>query len=88
MALDSFGFGNRRAQADGEIVGEVIAADGNGAGVAHHAAAVNDQLGGAAADVEQAAAEVALVLREAGFGGSQRLEHGVADQNARRDSRR
>ena len=60
----------------------MVAADGDGAGVADDAAAVDDQFGGAAADVEQAAAEVALVLREARFGGGERFEHGVADQNA------
>src|SRR5262249_102570 len=38
--------------------------------------------GRAAADVEEAGAEVALVLGEAGFGGSERLENGVADENA------
>src|SRR5580692_3415981 len=41
-ALDFFGFGDGRAEANGEIVGEMIAAYGNGAGVADYAAAVND----------------------------------------------
>ena len=72
LALDFFRFGNRRAQADGEVVGEVIAADGQGRGVAHHAAGEDDQFGGAAADIQQAAAQFALVLREHGFGRSQR----------------
>ena len=54
MALDPFRFGNRGAQADGEIVAEVVAADGDDTGVANNSAAVDDEFGGAAADVEQA----------------------------------
>src|SRR5580658_4641995 len=69
-ALDFFGFGNGRSQSDGEVVSEMIATYGNGAGVADYAAAVNDEFGGAAADVEEAAAEFAFVLGEASFGGS------------------
>ncbi len=82
LALDFFGFRNRRAQADGEIVGEMIAAHRDGRGVAHHSAGEGDQFGGAAADIEQAGAEFALVLREAGFGGSERLEHRVVHAHA------
>ena len=40
LALYFFGFGDRRAQADGEIVCEMIAADGHCRGVAHDAAGV------------------------------------------------
>ncbi len=66
-ALDFFCFGDRRAEADGKVVSEMVAANGNGASVTDHAAAVDDEFGGAAADIEEAAAEVALVLREAGL---------------------
>src|ERR1700716_3611530 len=38
-ALDSFRFGGGCAQAVGQIIREVIAANGNRAGVTHHAAA-------------------------------------------------
>src|ERR1700737_1501077 len=82
MALDALGFGNRCAQTNGEIVGEMIAADGYRTSVAHHAAAVDDDLGGTATDIEQAATEIALVLRETRFGGGKRLEHGIADQDS------
>ena len=44
--------------------------------------AKSDQFGGAAADIEQASAEFALVLREAGFGGSERLENRVVHADA------
>src|SRR5258708_14674303 len=67
-ALEPFGFRDRCAQADAEILCEVVAANSNGAGVAHHAAAKHKQFRGAAADIQQTAAEIALVLREAGFG--------------------
>ena len=82
-ALDFFCFGDGCAEADGEIVREMIAAYGNGAGVADYAAAVNDEFGRAAADVEKAAAEVAFVLREASLGRSERLKNGVADEDSR-----
>jgi hypothetical protein len=81
-ALDFFGFGDGSAEADGQVVGEMIAADGDGAGVADYAAAVDDKFGGAAANIEEAAAEVAFVLREAGLGGGERLEDGVADEDS------
>ena len=84
LALDFFGLGNRRAQADGQIVGEMIAAHRNGRRMAHHAVAEDDQLRRAAADIEQAAAQFALILREAGFGRSQRLEHRVRDSTPAR----
>src|SRR5438874_13144809 len=81
MPLDAFCFGNRRTQANRKVVGEMIAANGNGARVAHHSTSIDDQLGGAAADVEQTSAEVALVLSEASFGGSKRLDDRITDQN-------
>ena len=77
FALDLLRFGNRSPQTDGKIVGEVIPADRNGRRVAHDAAGIRDQFRGAAADIEQAAAEFALVLREARFGGSEGLEHRI-----------
>ena len=66
----------------------MIAADGDGRSVAHDSAGKCDHLRGAAADVEQAGAEFAFVLREASFGGSERLENGVVHDARRRDSRR
>ena len=82
FALDLLRFRDRRAQSDGQIVAEMIAADGHGPGVAHHAAGIDDQLRRAAADIEQAAAQFAFVLREHGFRRGQRLERGVADHDA------
>ena len=81
-ALEPLCFGNRSAQADGEVIREVVAADGNRAGVPHNASAVNDQFRGAAADVQQAAAHVPFVLSQGRFRGSKRFEDGVAYEDA------
>src|SRR5690242_8934925 len=80
--LDSFGFRDRGTQTDGEIVREVITANGDGAGVAHDSAAKNEKFRGASADVQQAAAEIALVLRQTRFRGSERLKNCIADEDA------
>src|SRR5277367_6197833 len=69
QAFDFFRFAARRAQADGEIVGEMIAAHWNRGGVTDYATGEGDHFRGAAADIEQAGAELAFILREAGFGG-------------------
>ena len=82
LALDALGFGNRRAQADSQVIAEVIAADGHSGGMADNPAGIDDQLGRTAANIEQTAAQLAFVLREHGFGGGQRLERGVAHDNA------
>src|SRR5262249_4227520 len=79
--FDPLSFGNGCAQANSKIVGEMVAADGNGARVANQSTGIGDQFGGTSADVEQASTEVAFVLRKAGFGGSERLQNRVVDQN-------
>src|SRR4030088_872877 len=82
LALDSFRLWNRSAQAYREVIGEMIAADGNGARVADYSAAINYEFSGPAADIEQTAAQVALFLRQARLGGGERLKHRVANQNS------
>ncbi len=69
-------------QADGEVVGEVVAADGDDRGVGDRAFEVDDDLGGAGSDVDQADAELALVGGEGGFGGGDGLEDGLGDFEA------
>src|SRR5208283_5408463 len=54
MALDPLGFLRRDVQADGEVVGEVITANGNNGAVRDGAFEEDDQLRGACADVDQA----------------------------------
>src|SRR5258708_17431259 len=82
MTFNAFGFRDWRAQTDREIVGEMVAADWHSAGVAHDPAAVDDQFGGAAANVEQTSSEVAFVLSKASLRGGQRLDNRVADQDS------
>src|SRR5271170_822770 len=82
QAFDFFRFAARRAQADGEIVGEMIAAHWNRGGVADYAAGKGDHFGGAAADIQQTSAELAFVLREASFGGSERLKDRIVHAHA------
>ena len=80
--LEALCFRDGRAQTNRKIIREVVSANGNGAGVTHDSAAVDDQFGSAAADVQQAATEVALVLGEASLGRSERLENGIADEDS------
>ena len=75
--LDLLGLGNRRAQADGDVVGEVIAADGDHRGVPEAAALEDREVGGAAADVEQRDAELLLVRRQHRFGRRQLADHRI-----------
>src|SRR5271168_1332795 len=82
QAFYFFRFAAGSAQADGEIVGEMIAAHRNRGGVTDYATREGDHFGGAAADIEQTGAKLAFILREAGFGGGERLEHGVVDADA------
>ncbi len=88
FALDLFRFRDRRAQTHSKIVREVIAAHGDCRRVPHHASGVADQLGRAAADIEQADAQIALVLRKACLRRSKRLEHRVVHAYARAVHRR
>src|SRR5207245_1084616 len=81
-ALESFRLRNGRAQTDGEIVSEVIAANRNGDAMANHAPAKDEQFRSAATDVQEAAAEIAFVLGKTGFRGSQRFENGIGDEDA------
>src|SRR5207302_7400074 len=81
-ALDALRLRNRGAQADGNIVREMVAANRDRARVANHAAAVDDDFRRAAANVEEATAHIAFVLRKARIRGSERLENGVADQDS------
>src|SRR5277367_763159 len=83
LAFDFFSFVDGGAQADRQIVSEMIAADRDGGGVARDSAGEGDKFSGAAADVEEASAEFAFILSETGFGGSERLENRVVDADAR-----
>src|SRR5713101_1814528 len=83
FALDFFSLGNRRAQADSQIVCEMVAANRNCRRVAGHPAGIDEQFRGASADVQQAAAQIVLILQKAGFGRGERFQHSIADHDAR-----
>ena len=73
--LSSSAWAHGHLQADGEIVGKVRAADGDRSGVRHGALKEDHQVAGMGADIEQADAQFALVGRERGLGGGDRLEN-------------
>ena len=62
LALDLLRVGHRRAQADRDVVGEVIAADADDRGVPEAAALVDRDVGRAAADVDERDAQLLLVV--------------------------
>src|SRR6202030_1081713 len=74
-----FGFGHGSAKSNSEIVGEMIAAHGKCCRVAYHSARKNDDFSGASTEIQEAAAQFALVLGEASFGGGEGLEDGITD---------
>ena len=80
--LHALGVGHRRPQADGDVVGEVLATDGDHARVPEAAPLEDREIGGAAADVDERHAEFALVGREHGLGRRDLLEHRVGHRHA------
>jgi hypothetical protein len=74
--LDVLGVLGRRAQGHGDVVGDLIAGDGDD-GVADGAIGEHGEVGGAAADVDQADAELLLVLAEHRVAGTELAEHQV-----------
>ncbi len=83
LALDFFRVGHRRAEADRDVVGEVIAADADDRGVPEAAALVNGDVGGAAADVHQRDAELLLVVGEHRLARGELLDDGLGHGDAR-----
>src|SRR5215470_9239931 len=67
-ALEVLGLGRGRAQADGDVVGDVIASDRQDRRVPDGAVTEEPDVGRPAADVEEDHAELALVGIEDGFG--------------------
>src|SRR5690606_20915498 len=68
----------RGAQADGDVVGDVVAADGEDLGVPHFALHVEGNVGGAAADVGDDDAHFPLVGVQHRFARGQGIEHKFA----------
>src|SRR5271157_2015909 len=66
-----------RTQTDGDVVGDVVAAEPENGGVLDRTIGENGNVGRAATDVDQAHSKIALVLRQHGLGGCERLEDDV-----------
>jgi hypothetical protein len=75
LDLDLFGRLVGGAQADGDVVGDVIAADGNDVGVPDRALLVEGQVGRAAADVGDEHAHLPLGRLQYRLGRGQGVEH-------------
>ena len=72
----------RRAHRHRDVVRDLVAGDRDHGGVADRAAAEHREVGGAAADVDQAHAEVLLVVGQHRIARGQLLEHDVLDLEA------
>ena len=77
LVLERFGLGERRAQADGDVVGEVISAQGQHGGVHDASRGVDGDIRRATPNVHEHNAQLALVLTEHGLSRSEGLEHDV-----------
>src|SRR3954466_15533349 len=71
-----------RAQPHRDVVGEVVAAQRDDAGVLDGAAGENGQIGGAAPDVHQRHAQLLLFVGQHRLGGGERFEHDVRHREA------
>ena len=74
LLLDALGLRDRRAQADGDVVGHVLAAGRQGRDVADGAALEDHQVGRAGTDVDERHAHLLLVGRQDGVGGRELLQ--------------
>ncbi len=81
--LELLGVGERRAQARGDVASQMVPAQRQHRGMHHGAAVEHDNVGGAAADIDQRDAQLALVGEQRRLGRGQRLEHHLAGRNAR-----
>src|SRR5439155_1848057 len=77
LHLDLFRLDHRRAQTDGDVVGQMVAAERDHARVLDGPAGEDRQIRRAAADVHQRDAQLLLLFRQHRLRGSERLEHDV-----------
>src|SRR5207253_8036490 len=83
VELQALGFIERRAQADRDVAGDVVAAHWQHCDVARGAFVVDRHGGGAGADVHQADAQLDLLLREHALARGEAGAHHVLDVEAR-----
>src|SRR5512146_3551895 len=79
--FDGFGDIQVGLEADGQIVGDVLPADGQNGDVLDLAVLKNDQVGGAGADVDQGRAGFFLLAGQNGLGGGQARNGVVGGHN-------
>ena len=77
--LNLFRGGQRGTQTNSNVVGEMVAADGNRAGMGHHTVRVDNQVRGARADISQANAEILFVGAKNAVRRHQRFADDVVD---------
>ena len=82
LLLDLLRLGHGGPQADGDVVGQVVAAQGEHRGVLDGPVGEDGDVGGAAADVHQADAQFLLVGGEHRLGRGQLLQHDVGHVQA------
>src|ERR1019366_4350641 len=82
QALQPVGLGHRRAEARGDVARDVVAADGDDAGVRDAAVDVQQDVGRAAADVDHGDADLLLVVAQHRLGARQRLGDDVGHGQA------
>ena len=80
--LDVLGVLRRRAHGDGDVVGHLVAGDRDHRRVADRAVGEHREVRGAAADVDQAHAQLLLIVGEHGEARCELLEHHVVDFEA------
>src|SRR3954464_14010019 len=83
LDLDPLGLVHRSAQADRDVVRQVVPAEGYHARVLDGAVHEDGEIGGAASHVDEGHPELLLLLREDRFRGGERLEDDVRDGEPR-----
>lgn len=82
LDFELLGFFLGDVETDGEVVGEVVAADGKDGGMGDGALEEDDEFGGGGTDVGHADAELAFIGGKDGLGGGDALVDGVDDLKA------
>ena len=79
LDLEEFGPRDRKPQAHGNVLGDVVASHRQDAAMTDSAVDVDQVVGGAAADIDHKGTVVFLVLVEDDLGAGQRTQHDVLD---------
>ena len=81
LDLEFFGAGDRDAEADRDVVGDVVAADCQHPAVAYGPVEVDDVIGDAAANIHHERSGLFLVVVEHDLCGGQGVDHHVLDDD-------